>query len=466
MIRKRLVLCLIVISVFFCGCQPTPEDEIVVNKNDGKLEKLIMDEPIQQEATNSEEKAQSIELLEENSHDGIGESAVYTEKWIENYTLSGLECVIDADIILHETVNHPVYKAQQINFDMVTVRSVVDYFTVGATGVRDSSLTKEDIELMLIQARRGQYTWDDNGGRWESYEGQAEEIAELEKLLNQAEEESFEEIVTDDFVLPMKSTFAFADGSKIHVKAKEKSIRVFDDNLAGVQLESWIIIGDAYPGEPKGTTLDNIQISEEEASNVVTNMLEDLGIHYLGIARTEKARLLKDISFEVLSEGWQITLSRNDGSYIPIHINPEEVYGTLFFEPETYAQRWPSEIMTVYVDETGIRELSWEYPIEAIGILNSNVQIMSVEDTKNDIKKYIKLAFSKVQELSNINTTRQIKVTSVVLTSQLIPMKDELEYFMIVPAWVVFYEEEDPQGVYTSAIAINAIDGSSINLLV
>jgi hypothetical protein len=79
-----------------------------------------------------------------------------------------------------DTNVYPVYKVKKRLFDAAFVDKLVKYFTKEATGVRVTSLTKEELTAELIAAKRGAYVLDDNGGRWESYDGQEQRIAELE----------------------------------------------------------------------------------------------------------------------------------------------------------------------------------------------------------------------------------------------------------------------------------------------
>jgi len=261
----------------------------------------------------------------------------------------------------------------------------------------------------------------------------------------------------------MDKTYAILNGERVYVKTTTKGVAIYSVKFGIIQPESWITRGEAYPGEPAGTTLDNVKISEEEARNMVTKLLSDQGIEYMGIARTEKARILKDISFETVSEGWQITLARNDGGCIPVYINPSEVYGMLYYPSEDYIDRWQAESITVYVDENGPRSFIWKHPLEVVEELNSNVPIVPIDEIKERVRNYIKYAFIKKTEGGKVQGLK-ISVSKTILTDVLIPMKDESAYHMLVPAWIVYYEFEDGLGTHTSIIAVNAIDGSSIDL--
>jgi len=182
--RKRIIFSFIfIVLLIFCGCQKTPEDAAVVNKADGELERIIKGPSASQQTIVTEGNGK------ENSE--TNDVITYLEAWTETYEIPGLKCEINADVIMPAINEFPVYKVRQREFDTDSVEKIVNYFTADATGVRETSDTKEELEEKLVQAKRGAYMWDDNGGRWEPYEGQEEDIAELEKMIAKAEPEVF-----------------------------------------------------------------------------------------------------------------------------------------------------------------------------------------------------------------------------------------------------------------------------------
>jgi hypothetical protein len=453
--RSIILLFVLFILLVFFGCQPTPDEEIIVNKGDGALESIIAGTTASQQAIVTEGNG--------NENNDSSGKITYLNTWTETYEIPGLTCNIEADVIVPETSEFPVYKVQRREFDLDSVIKIVNYFTKDATGVRETSDTKEELEEQLIQAKKGTYVWDDNGGRWEAYEGQKEDIADLEGQITNAQPEVFDPVTDNAITIPMNKTYTMPGGERIYVKTTTERVYIYPIKYGGIQPESWIVPGEAYPGEPAGTTLDNVKISEEDAKDEVTELLSNLGIEDMGIAKTEKARILKDFSFETVSEGWQVTLSRNNGGCIPVYIDSSEIYGTLYYPPEEYIDRWNTERIIVYVDENDIQSFIWQYPLEVVEELNSNVPLLPFDEIKGKVREYIKYAFTKITEGKQVSD-RQITISEVVLTNVLLPIKDESEYHMLVPAWIVYYEFEDGLGTHTAVLAINAIDGSSIDL--
>lgn len=450
--------------LMLCACQETPAKEAVINKNDGKLEEIISSEAVDAEQTIFDNQSDGTnEELADKSEPGV-----LSERWSQLYNIQGLDCVIDADIILPDKKEFPVYKIKQREFNEHTIQKVLEFFTKDATGMRETSPTKEELEMELILAKRGCFMEADGVATWEPYEGQKEDIARLEEQIKNTGEEVFFP-VTDDIVLPKADTYAMPDGSRVYVRAETDSIYIEPLKFGFVQPESWVIAGDAYPGEPKGTTLDNVKISQQEAYEIVNSFLDEVGIENMGIAEAEKARLLLDMTYKTVSEGWEITLARNDGGNVPIHID-NQPSGILYHRVEEYTQRWYPEVIRLYVDETGVKTFVWRYPIEVTEVLNQNVLVLGFEEIKERILKSIKFGFSYVKEMVKEDggelTDQKIEVNKTVLTNVMIPIKDETEYQMLVPAWIIYYSQDRGVKTVSSFIAVNAIDGSSIDLKV
>lgn len=437
--KALLIIFSIILMSSLYGCKITPGEEIVINKGDGELEKLIQSTPVPAE--------QSMKIAD----------------WQETYTLNNLKCEIDADIILPQTNIFPVYKVKKRSFSAECVKSINNFFTAAATGMRPTSDTKEELELQLVQVKRGAYVVDDAGGRWEPYEGQEEDIEHLEQQIKNAPEEVFSPISDDQITLPATYTYSMLDKSRVYVNADERAIEVFTVKYGIVQLESWVEAGGAAPGEPVGTTIDNVKISNKDARETVNTFLLDQNIEDFGIAEMEKARIIDSLTGAIASEGWSISLTRSDGDSIPVCLDSSELSGLLYFGTKDYVERWPQEVITFFVDERGIKSFLWTHPLEVVEVLNSNINIMSFDEVKKTIKENIKFGMIQREAISNTTGRYQLKIDKIILSNVLVPIKDNLEYQMLIPVWLVFYKNEDSAN--NTVFAVNAIDGSSVDLL-
>ena len=143
----------LLLLLYSFACQPTPEKDIVVNKNEGYLENVIAAPP-----------APTMKATE-------------LTHWTESYTLSFLTVNIDADIVLPDTPQYPIFRFKKSSFDIVRINRMVDSLAAGATGMRESFLAIEEWQELWLAAKRGEYVDDGITGKWVPYEGQVEDIA-------------------------------------------------------------------------------------------------------------------------------------------------------------------------------------------------------------------------------------------------------------------------------------------------
>ena len=335
------LLAVLSLSLLLPACQPTPAEEIIVNKGDGALE-----EAIAATAVPSEQPLLPV--------DEVGQRV---EHWTDELTIRGLTCTIDADIVLPDKQVFPVYRVRQRTLDADAGAQVLDYFLVDATGARETTRTREQVLLDLMLARKGNYvSYDGIVGVWEPYEEQEEDIARLEEELQTIGEEEFGP-VPDTVPLDMPYTYALPDGGRVRVQVSQDGLYATAYGPYSItQPERWVIGGEAYPGEPVGTTLQNVKLTQEEAEAAAEAFLEQGGMTYLGLAEAEKARILQDITYETLSEGWQLTYVRSDGGCIPVYYFNQQS-GVLYQRSEDYAPRWYPETLRIYVDENGEQEI-------------------------------------------------------------------------------------------------------------
>ena len=140
--------------------------------------------------------------------------------------------------------------------------------------------------------------------------------------------------------------------------------------------------------------------------------------------------------------------------------------GYLYQRSEDYAPRWYPETLRIYVDENGIQSVNWQFPLEIVETMNENVLLLEFDEIKGQITQAIELGYAYMSELMG-GGENTVTVDRIVLTNVLVPMKNTVDYQMLVPAWVVFYEEDLGLGEpLRDFIAVNAVDGSIVDLQV
>ena len=113
-----------------------------------------------------------------------------------------------------------------------------------------------------------------------------------------------------------------------------------------------------------------------------------------------------------------------------------------------------------------MQSFEWRNPLEIVETMNENVLLLEFDEIREQITQAIEHGYAYMSELMG-GGENTVTVDRIVLTNVLVPMRDTVEYQMLVPAWVVFYEEDLGLGEpLRDFIAVNAVDGSLVDLQV
>jgi len=232
----------------------------------------------------------------------------------------------------------------------------------------------------------------------------------------------------------------------------------FTDGI--IQLENWILPGEAYPGEPAGTTLENIDISEEAASNIGYELLDAFDIDYMQIADASKARVLTS-SYQTLYEGWYISFCRDYAHYTPISIASVSNNRHMMQRDFPPKSPWLPETISMFINGNGIQAFYWGDPIEILYKTEINENLLSFSDMQDIIKEYF---FNNYLRETMINSKRIPKVFKIVLTGAM--LSDETNGSgRIIPTWAVFYTTEAEIENYSlpAVVCFDATTGQPVN---
>jgi len=447
---KRLKFAVPVICCILCfsACQPTPETAIVIGKGDGALE-----ETVAAPALSEEEQVKFTE-----------------EKWEETFDVHGVPCNVDAEVSVPASGTHPVYKFARSEFDLATAQSCADYFLKDAVGMRDDYLTKEELleELRILERHWNETVFEGGGPLPEDM--QQEERERIQAEIAAAPDEVYGEVAPFT-ELSTGKVYKMTNGELIDVVLGVQTVEVKPHNVN-------IMLADFYddPSLRPKDLFSHIEISEADARSKAMELLRELGIENMGIAHIEKARLEKhNFDSDLFSEGYYIIFGRADGGAIPIdtvksfetYIMPEteENFSPQQTVSQSMSEPWWPETITMYVDDSGVRWFQWRHPAENVGTLNENVSLMSFEDVKQSIKKYIRIGYVPALEFKERYEDIELNIDKIVLVSYYTKIKDDTEHRMFVPVWLIYYSYDPMPIEFTHnsaphAFGINAIDGS------
>ncbi len=433
--RSKSILFIATAAVLLlCSCQTSPQKAAVIGKGDNKLQKTIAASP------------------------APGSQHFDAKRWEESFSAPQLRCEIKADITVPETGEFPVFKVTKRTFDAVLINRIIRHAAPEATGVRKTQPTKEELTQKLIEAKQGEYNPDSQ--KWEPFPGQDEQIAQIEEQIKNAPSEVYGPIPDGPAPLPIDNTYKMPDGTRVYITATASIAYIHNYDTGMVQLLSWITDG-GYDGEPPVKDLKNVKISAEEAQKGAEAFLKELGIQNMGLAYREKARIINIYTTKNISEGWSLTFRRNDGGSTPEDLESVPASGGLSLKTDEYAERWEMETIAIFIDEYGVREFDWSFPLAVTEVMNKNVPLMPFDQMKEVIRNAVKYGFSNADKGWLNGNDYYMTIDKIVLSNVLAPIMDDPQHQMMIPAWFVYYT--DVIGA-KSVIAINAIDGSSIDL--
>ncbi len=422
------------------ACQPTPEEDIIVNKGDGTLEVRLMETPVPEEAA---------------------QAADVPDEWRETLEIGDSRVVFDAAVECPVDV-FPVFEAEEAAPGVEAVNDVIARLAPDAERVRPVGSSAAELREQLEAAIRGWWYADGSGeGHYGPYEGQEEDIARLQEQLASTGDESAPFAPFES--LPVRSTVLCADGRSITVYAYEDCWAFTIDlgHAAVMQGESLVASGGAMGDEPPGTQIGAVAITAEQAVERAREMLETIGFSGMQVASVEKARMVNAVTETVLANGYQIILCRGDGGYAPFDPLLLGHSALQIYEQSAYRKDWRPERMQMFVDERGVRYVGRMFPLHVLRTVNENAALLPFARVQELLRNRFRHEF-RWTEVSGGTVT----VKRVALVGALVRVKNDLERAYIVPTWLCEYTTDTggtPEQRY--AIAVNAIDGTSVDVL-
>lgn len=466
--RRRICFGLtIVMLAALCACQPTPEKEAVVNKGDGVYEQKI-------EIAKREEK-ETLDTGVEKENPEITSEPTPTEvpvykfesHWTDTVSLKNFDVDIDVDIEAPTTAIFPVYRVKSTPFEVEDARleSICKALMGDINAARSGGATIQDLKEQLEQLQLGEY--DPETQTWHPYDKETyDELAGdiMKEMETAPDEEDFTSSVIQIESLPAQLTYKTEDGTLWELYYQENTLVLSRYLRCVEQPESWVMAGDAISGEAKGTTLQNVSCTEEEARQSVQAFFEAVDIGNMDISSIEKGRAVDMDTLEVIKEGWLVECARKGGNCAAVNYKWNANSGTLRFSDEAYSAGLKAESVVLFVDDKGVATITWSNPLEVLQTEVENIEILPFEQAQGLIKQAIFNGLSW-WERDTKNVGSMFRVTRIALSYCFAQVKDSPEEFYFTPTWFTFLRRnEAPESVRDYVIAINAVDGTRIDL--
>lgn len=442
------------------ACQPTPEEDAVVQRDSAVIEqKLKATVPVPEgtpegTAQASVPSASDEEEAEESPEVAAYRAAVETykstlpEHWSDYLETEYIQMPIEADIVVENMDGFPVYRVKRSDFSIETLEAIANYMMPNVTGIRDgdtalpeeyaaaiSSLNKRNMveyaEAMFNEAKsakEGSYT-DVSSISF------ADKVAGHRYVVRLADDTQGQISVISGSRADIKKRFS----SLIHVP--DDGMRIFDGSYVGE--------GDVYL---------NPSITEEQAREMLDTFLAEVGIDGFCVESVVAARCFSALYREEVSQGWKFLLTRSYGYYaMDTYVAGCNGGMVRLDESESYNQPWYHETLYVYVSEGGVESVQWNSPLKILECVNPCVELLDFEQIQENLKKLLLAGVSYIDY-----TEFQPKVSKLVLTVAPQQIQDDSQHAYLMPIWIAFVDWYylDEGLLQTQIVGINALDGS------
>lgn len=480
-----ILLAVIIAAALFTGCQPTPEENVVVQKDMEQMIDMALQTPEVSSGTLTER---------------LGAPETYATN-IEAHN-GDLTVSVNAAVTIPDATGISVVRVGRHYFTQEEANRMLDVFLQGATLYEiDLSLTKAEIQEKLMRyyaMRDGSIPIDIDGENPDDPERLEQVIADYEAMLADAPETKTAVPANTEFHTPEmlvnpdakviegvaevggnaaylyinNGLFGENDVEAIFINAKPQITDGFD-TCPYRELSDEMLSGVQVP--------DNFTMTESQAQEAAEDILVRLGI--TGMACV-------DIQYAVMAEGFIGDVMLEPGAVIApqqlengkwayslqfqravngIPVTLTEHYGNGLTDENDVSEPWPYERLNIIMDETGVVYFDYLSPCLVEDTVTENSALLTFPEVTSVFEKMFPIIYGYVTD-AGVDYALRVKITEARLglmriteensrhTGLLIPVWDFFGYVTVVPEGGAPYEQTNG-----SLLTMNAIDGSIID---
>jgi hypothetical protein len=483
---KRLFVIVLALALL-AACQPTPEQEFVVNKGDDTVEQKL-NEP------------------QGDAQKGVGRQ-VFPDRWDEEPLKESEHLVVraHADVRTKADGLYPVYRTRETEITADTVENIAVKFLDKPTSSSESLMTKKDYERQLqhfLDERARYDEWvaagkPDDWNNVDEYEWTPEEIEEemnrYKKWIQNAPDSLTSQAVNDYSGLQENKTLAFtlASGGDASICFEKgfyvitKGCRDFPNLYSVYDYQE-----DLKWKEGRYAEWMEPEISYEDAKNICLSEAERLGFAGFSIAGSYEATLFESKHPDAaIAGGWCFGLKRDFDGY---PLLASDVHATQVLEYDSgddyiVNKVIPPEKLLMFVTKDGLQMIRYDGPKDVSGLVNANVELLPFDEIKGRIANALITCFpyEMIQQCTQDyeeNWPRlELEIYDVMLSTFTLRVKDSSDFYEM-PCWIVSYDwcfplngeasweylkstrdqELNDPGMYHRTLIINAVDGSIV----
>lgn len=473
---KRWTVIILVIFLLLAACQPTPTEDIVVNKSDGTLEEAIAAEAL------PPARYEAPETL-----------------CLDPFGTETLEVVVNAEVVVPEVERYPIVEvtprtitadwARDMMYKMADGKTIYTYQT-------ETPTTKEQIEaeIALLQQQLANPDAYLPAGADEQTRAEAErewrELLQAWEVLYREAPDAFErreiDLQSADFDLMGQMTGAVDFGKE---REAYLSVTKWQDRPGGSvefnNLDDGVGLPFTFDTDSDLTDLNDVSISVEEAVQMGLDYLEQLGetdfSAALIVAGYCEPRSINDAHpTEEWPQCYQIQFTRNVAG-VPATYR-EGHYDLLLSGSdgkERYAPAYPEESIEMDIRDSGVNYLYWSTPSELGRTLNENVALLPFEQIVERFCDQILYNATPAVGEDDAVIKKTLYIDRIELGMVRALQRGSVDQWIMVPAWTFFgktalqYAGPQPGGYSLdenneyisetpgySYLILNAVDGS------
>ncbi|MCR5611868.1 MAG: DUF6034 family protein [Clostridiales bacterium] len=493
-----LLMAVLMLLTLLSACQPTPEDDFVVNKGDDTLEDKLKATPAPEASPDPDATPAP--------YSAAGNGAqLFPEHWDAEplEVKEGFTIGANADVVTKADGIYPVYRVKDAPFTREQLIPIIEKILGKKPVMRiGTELTKEyyikELELFLKKVEE-QQAWVDAGRPPLPDHDETvltdEEIDEtvrdlMQKIADAPEDVSSEE-VSNFTGLSMNfddaCNYLLEDESMLYVSACPKFVIVYkgwssSDEYGGnvfteYQYEEhrlWAERQNVDPNKnfPSYSLWEEPGFTLEEAEEMLYSELLRLGLEYYSIIDECKGTLLVEGDSGVCDGigGWYFQLADNPGNY-PYSYYPKYSDNLRYDKDDASVAnaRIDTETLSLFFSKNGLLRFQWNNPKEIVGVVNNNVRLLPMDEVWDRALKTITMCFPLFKYQKEYpGRTFRLCVWRMTLTWYLIRIKNSDEYYAI-PCWNVIFDGQNPKPRWedermglSDGFLINAVDGSVI----
>lgn len=253
-------------------------------------------------------------------------------------------------------------------------------------------------------------------------------------------------------------------GEQVEIERYQNYLYLQKGKSGTVQLEDWVLAGDAYPGEPEGTKLEKVSISQEDAVTAANLFLSNAGMNDFVFAEAKKCRILTD-EYETVCEGWYITYLRDYDHYMPFDYFLYEPYGPIRLQQTKQTAPWVQEQLSFVFTESGCQVFQWNAPTKINSKQRINDQLADFSIIQKTLREELEKGYSWSK--ATLSEDEIPRLYEMRLTWALLHSSTGSENANITPMWACIFmsPKYEREHMRPFVICIDAVTGKRIDPL-